>query len=469
MTPTIEDNKDELKNAIATGNTVAENVITLDALKDIDEEAHYAIAYHQSYLNPRSKEAFTLYLFLLVSFLNATSSGFDGSLMGSINAQDQYKTYFHLKETGSSTGLVFILHNAASMVGCAFGGPVMDYFGGRRGMQSGCLFTLGGAITPPQWGGRLGGYYNTFYFVGQRSITATGVAYATSQYPDTLVWRLPLVRQVIPPFLVFVGWFFIPESPRWLTSRDRMDECANIIYKYHGGEDNEVAKLEMREVALHVKLSKPQIFQPTMLAAVGVTSVRRKPLLTFASSIVSCSGAVLGSATNDWIPRRTRSVWGSFSLAAAPSLVAAMSSQVAAATSSGSVPSKAASGVGIFAIFLYGYTWSLYCTEVLNQEIRAKDISLHALVRNLATILLTYTTSIALGDISRKYYFVWIAVDFTTGFLWFFFGVETVGRTIEELDACFEAKFPPRASWKRTKSVKDENKEIGIKIAYIGA
>jgi hypothetical protein len=102
-----------------------------------------------------------------------------------------------------------------------------------------------------------------------------------------------------------------------------MDEAAKIIYKYHGGEDNEVAKLEVREVALHVKLSKPQspgeyirglwdyrelfnthsarwragmvtlitlassltgntiltFFQPTMLAAVGVKSVRRKLLL----------------------------------------------------------------------------------------------------------------------------------------------------------------------------------------------
>jgi hypothetical protein len=37
-----------------------------------------------------------------------------------------------------------------------------------------------------------------------------------------------------------------------------MDEAAKIIYKYHGGEDNEVAKLEIREIALHVKLSKPQ-------------------------------------------------------------------------------------------------------------------------------------------------------------------------------------------------------------------
>lgn len=51
------------------------------------------------------------------------------------------------------------------------------------------------------------------------------------------------------------------------------------------------------------------------------------------------------------------------------------------------------------------------------------------------------------------------------GFLWWFFGVETVGRTIEELDACFKAPFPPKASWKRTKLVKDENDELGVKMA----
>jgi len=68
-----------------------------------------------------------------------------------------------------------------------------------------------------------------------------------------------------------------------------------------------------------------------------------------------------------------------------------------------------------------------------------------------------------------EYYFVWIAVDFVAGILWFFFGVETVGRTIEELDACFEASFPPKASWKRTKIVKDKNDEFAIKVAEIKA
>ncbi|RDW60059.1 putative hexose transport-related protein [Coleophoma crateriformis] len=533
--------KSETPEVAIGQNTLADNILGLENLKEIDEEVQYAIAQQQSSLSSTATESWLLYLILLVAFLNATSSGFDGALMGSINAESQYKNFFHLKETGSSTGIVFILYNAASTCGCAFGGPVMDYFGRRRGMQSGCVFTLAGAalaaasrtlaqfkasrfllgfgiilqtlsapvyvteMVPPQWRGKLGGFYNTFYFTG--SITATGVVYATSLYTSTLAWRLPLALQVIPPISVFIGCFFIPESPRWLASRDRMDEAAKIIYKYHGGEDNEIAKLEVREVAAHVKNSKPQtpgeyirglwdyrelfsshsarwrtsmvtlltfassltgntiltFFQPTMLAAVGVTSVRRKLLLTFASSIVSCSGAVIGSATNDWILRRTRFVVGSFALACALSIVAAASAQVAKADNAGLPVSKAISGAGIFAIFLFGWIFSfvytpnqsLYCTEVMNQELRAKGISMHALQSNLLSILFTYTTSIALGDIS------W-TVDVVAGFLWFFFGVETVGRTIEELDACFEAPFPPKASWRRTRIVRHEDGEMAI-------
>jgi hypothetical protein len=115
------ESKSEVQNSITATSIVPKGVVSIEALKEIDEEVQYAIAQHQSYLNPRSKQSFLLYLILLVAFLNATSSGFDGSLMGSINAETQYKNFFHLKETGSSTGLVFILYNAASTIGCAFG------------------------------------------------------------------------------------------------------------------------------------------------------------------------------------------------------------------------------------------------------------------------------------------------------------------------------------------------------------
>lgn len=111
-------------------------------------------------------------------------------------------------------------------------------------------------LIPPQWRDRLGGFYNTSYFTG--SIIATGAVYATSKDEPTLTWWLPLALQVILPVLVFIGYFFIPNSPRRLASRDNMEAAAKIIHKYHGGEENEVAILGVREVALHVKLSKQQ-------------------------------------------------------------------------------------------------------------------------------------------------------------------------------------------------------------------
>jgi len=120
--------KIELQSTITAASTMPEKVTNIEPLKGMGEEAQYAIANHESYLNPRSKDSWLLYGILLVAFLNATSSGFDGSLMGSINAESQYKNFFHLKETGSSTGLVFILYNAASTIGCAFGG-VWYHFG----------------------------------------------------------------------------------------------------------------------------------------------------------------------------------------------------------------------------------------------------------------------------------------------------------------------------------------------------
>ncbi|TVY35440.1 Lactose permease [Lachnellula occidentalis] len=437
--------ENELKKSITIANYPVEKVVTLDALKEIDEEVQYAIAKHESHLNPWCKESLLLYLCLLVSFLNATSSGFDGR---------------------GATGLLFVLYNAASTNGCAFGDPIVDYFGRRR---AGAALAAGAQT--------LDHFKASWFLLGFDIILQTLSA--------------PVyVTEIIPPQLVLLC----------------LSLLAAIIYKYHGGPDNEVAKLEVREAALHVKLSKPQtpweyirglwdyreLFNshsarwrtgmitlitlasslsgnsiltfslPTMLASVGVKSIRRKLLLTFASSIfnpayshlcISCSGAVIGSATNDWIGRRTRFVWGSFSLASALALVAGMSSQVAAATAAGDTPSKAISGVGIFSILLFGWIFSfvytpnqsLYCTEVQNQVIRAKGISLHALESNLAMIFFTYITSIALGDISWK----------------------TCNRTIEELDSCFEAHFPPRASWKRTKIVQGENNELEVEIEGI--
>ena len=73
-------------------STLADDILGLENLKEIDEEVQYVIAQQQGpQLSATSKETWILYAICLVAFLNATSSGFDGALMGSINAETQYK------------------------------------------------------------------------------------------------------------------------------------------------------------------------------------------------------------------------------------------------------------------------------------------------------------------------------------------------------------------------------------------
>lgn len=75
--------KTEADNTIIVSADPAEAADSLAVLKTIDEEVQYAIAKHQSDLSATSNASLSLYLILLVAFFSATSSGFDGSLMGS--------------------------------------------------------------------------------------------------------------------------------------------------------------------------------------------------------------------------------------------------------------------------------------------------------------------------------------------------------------------------------------------------
>jgi len=92
-----------------------------------------------------------------------------------------------------------------------------------------------------------------------------------------------------------------------------MEEAAKIIYKYHGGEDNEVAKLEVREIAQHVKMSKPQTpgqyirglwdYRELFNSHSARWRTAMVTLITFASSlagntILTCELSVISNAMN---------------------------------------------------------------------------------------------------------------------------------------------------------------------------
>lgn len=76
---------------------------------------------------------------------------------------------------------------------------------------------------------------------------------------------------------------------------------------------------------------------------------------------------------------------------------------------------------------------------------------------NCANLYNTFVTAIALDAIGWKYYLVFVALNFEAA-VWFILGVETRGRTLEELNSVFNAKWPPKEALKKATLVKAEGR-----------
>lgn len=212
-------------------------------------------------------------------------NGYDGSVMSSINAMDQWHDYFGVGMTGSSIGLVMAIYTAGQICGSAFSGVLIDSVGRRAGMFTGSCFVIIGSVLQaaspnlpafiggrfivgfgvpmcimgaimyivemayPTWRGLAGGAYNVLgWYIG--SLTASWASYGTGNIHNNWSWRIPFVIQAVPAAVIVSLVWFIPESPRWLFSNGMDDKAREVLVKYHGDGNPEsaVVNLECREI-----------------------------------------------------------------------------------------------------------------------------------------------------------------------------------------------------------------------------
>jgi len=250
-------------------------------------DAHLAHALIHDRPNAFGKGYLQLYFYCIFIFLCSTMNGYDGSLMGSINALSNYTNYYGLPSQGSAgTGIVFAIFNVGQVAGALFiwladwtgrklpiiigclgvvvgtvitaTAPTLSVFvGGRFLLSFFCTIATTSAplymieISPPMFRGTLAGLYNTLWFLG--SIVATVAVYATHLNladKGELDWRLPLWLQMLCPGIVLAGIMFCPESPRWLIAKGRVEQARAILTKYHanGVENHPLVLLEMAEM-----------------------------------------------------------------------------------------------------------------------------------------------------------------------------------------------------------------------------
>ncbi|KAH8820310.1 general substrate transporter [Xylogone sp. PMI_703] len=455
-----------------------------------------------------------LYIMMPVLFLGSTINGYDGSLLNGLQTMDPWQDYFH-HPTGSKLGLFTAIQNIGGICALLFSSYAADLFGRRLGVCIGLLIVFVGTIiqvvptsnhvgpyiggrflvglgsnlaqgsapllimelSHPAHRGKLTTMYNTLWYLG--SIIAAWTVFGTVTYTTNAAWRIPVGMQAAMPVIQFALIFCLPESPRWLCSKDRPDEALRILVKYHANGDttNHFVQSEFREIQETLRLEKQYskngwtVFLKTpgnrkrlllialtsffsqcsgnglvsyylhsILDTVGIKGSYDQSIINGGLQIWSFLVAIFFSLYVDKIGRRMLFMIAGVGMLVTFTIWTACSAVYAKTGNAG------AGSAVIAMIFLFygvaGFAWPgltvAYCAEILPFNIRAKGLAINFALTAAASVFNQYVNPIGLQHLAWKFYFVYIAILVIECLcIWFLF-VETKGPTLEEIARLFD-------------------------------
>ena len=87
-------------------------------------------------------------------------------------------------------------------------------------------------------------------------------------------WRWMLGLAVVPSVILFIGMYFMPETPRWLVSRGREDEARNVLMRSRSEQEaeneiREIKEVEREEEGGLQELLAPWV-RPALIVAIGL-------------------------------------------------------------------------------------------------------------------------------------------------------------------------------------------------------
>ncbi|TPX09452.1 uncharacterized protein E0L32_009340 [Thyridium curvatum] len=232
-----------------------------------------------------------LYFYAAVLMVASATTGYDGSLLNTSQMMTAWKDYFdHVEKDPNRLGLMTNMFNIGSIVSFFITPFIADRWGRKVPIAAGCLIMiLGGFLTAfangyamycggrftlgfgnslaqmcspmllteichPQHRGPVTTIYNCLWNLG--NLICTFIGWGTSYVASDWSWRSITLIQIVPSLIQIIFIFWIPESPRWLLSKDRNEEALAILAKYHanGNTQNATVQFEYREIGETIRM-----------------------------------------------------------------------------------------------------------------------------------------------------------------------------------------------------------------------
>ncbi|QKX60559.1 uncharacterized protein TRUGW13939_07704 [Talaromyces rugulosus] len=450
---------------------------------------------------------------VLCSSVTSTTMGYDGSLMNGLNILPSYNEYFQLttSKTALSTASTWI---GNLVVGVLFA-KLPDWIGRKPSMLCASLITLVGVVLgtaaqgfgmfvasriivgigagfssmagpiyfaetlPIKWRGIALCLIFDFWYVG--GLVASGVTYGTQGMTSTWAWRIPNLLQGFFSLVLLFLLPFIPESPRWLASVNRHDECRKVLAQMYTDGAVEDVKVQMEYQTITDSLNqaienespwkvmgdmakKPtdrkrtllmlsvavfsmwsgnnivSFYLGSMLDQANVTDKTTQLQINIILNSFCLVIALIGTASVDYIGRKRLALWSSGFMTIFLFLVGAFTKLYSSTENTSGVYATVAM------IFLfqgsYSFGWTplsmLYPPEVLSFRMRSIGMGMYTFVVQAAGLVTVYAFPIALDKIGWKTYMingVWDVFQFVFVLLYW---VETKGMSLEEIDAVLD-------------------------------
>ncbi|THW40763.1 putative Myo-inositol transporter 1 [Aureobasidium pullulans] len=311
-----------------------------------------------------------------------------------------------------------------------------------------------------------------------------------------VAWRLPIAAQILPAVIISIVLFGLPETPRWLIERGRIEEATQVMCQVYGtGPEDEYIVAEKAAIieALEVENANPfrwthvlrkdrvQTGWRVWLAVLALTfnqwsginvivfyigtvlevnvGLPRSTALVAGGcmNLAFAVGSLVPALYLDRIGRRNPMIYGTIGLGLCLMVISILLSYQG--TSSEAVTSKVS--IAFFALvskllremtqseadppsqymLIYGTSLNAipwcYAPEILPLKARAKGTSLAVMMYWVCSFTIVMVTPTMITNIRWKTYVVFMACNFAIAPAIYFLFPETARLSLEEIDNIF--------------------------------